>query len=177
MRNFNLLVSTSRFNENNAKAELWFTLLMCEDQYPIISNLEYLGLITALTNLKIRDFISKIKEILRKDPDFFQYILKIVPIDHVCETSINVITEIVQAHYRKYIEPTDSFRIYLKHRKNKLIDRDILIRKVAKDIDNRVDLENPDKVIRIEVLGNFTGISFIKPDDVIKKKPPTNSFN
>ncbi|GAG43821.1 unnamed protein product, partial [marine sediment metagenome] len=40
LNNFNLLVSTSRYNEVNAKAEIWFTLLMCGDTYPIIQGIK-----------------------------------------------------------------------------------------------------------------------------------------
>ena len=31
-------------------------------------------------------------------------------------------------------------------------------------------LENPDQIIRIEILGNFSGISFIKKGEIIKAK-------
>lgn len=170
MKNFNLLVSTSRFNEINAKAELWFTLLMVGDDYPLISRLPYPGLITGLTNLSNKDVILKIKKILEKDPYFFQYILKIIPIDFVCETNISVINQLVELHYRDYIYDNDSFRITLKRRKHEQIERNGFIAKLAKKIPNRVDLENPDKHIRVEILGNISGISFLSKDDIIKVK-------
>lgn len=170
MNNFNLLVSTSRFNEDNAKAEIWFTLLNCGDRYSIISNLDFSGLIVVVTTLNHRNVISKIKRILIKDPNFFQYILKIIPIDYVCQTHINTIKIIIQNHYRDYIQSDDSFMIELNRRKNDLIDRDSFIESIAKVIDNKVNLENPDKIIRIEILRNVTGISFLQQEDVIKTK-------
>lgn len=170
MNNFNLLVSTSRFNEDNAKAEIWFTLLNCGDRYSIISNLDFSGLIVVVTTLNHRNVISKIKRILIKDPNFFQYILKIIPIDYVCQTNINTIKIIIQNHYRDYIHSDESFMIELNRRKNDLIDRDSFIESIAKFIDNKVNLENPDKIIRIEILRNVTGISFLQQDDVIKTK-------
>jgi tRNA acetyltransferase TAN1 len=168
MKNFNLLVSTSRFNEINAKAELWFLLLINGDHYPIISNLKFLGLITAMTSIKARIIITAIKDLLGKDPDFFQYILKIVPIDLVCETNTKLISQMVKTNYRNYIKKQDTFKIELKRRKNELVERDRLIESAAKKVENSVDLDNPDKIIRIEVLGNFTGIAFIKPEDIIR---------
>jgi tRNA acetyltransferase TAN1 len=176
LKNFNLLISTSRFNESNAKAELWFTLLIIGDEYPIISNLEYLGLITALTTIKREEAILKIKNILDNDPHFFQYILKIVPIDFVCETNLKVINYLIKNHYENFIKKTEKFKIDLKRRKNKLIERNNLITTIAKNIDNEVDLENPDKIIRIELLGNFCGIAFIKPDDIISIKNLNKDF-
>ena len=78
MNKFNLLVSTSRFNEVNAKAEIWFTLFMCGDKYPIISGTKYPGLITAVTNINNKEVVLKIKKILEMDPDFFQFIFQIL---------------------------------------------------------------------------------------------------
>ena len=176
MNNFNLLVSTSRFNEGNAKAEIWFTLLMCGDKYPIISGIKYPGLITAATNIDSKEVILKIKKILEKDSNFFQFILKIIPIDYVCETKLNVIKDFVEKYYPLYLNKDDSFKIELKRRKNEIIERDAIIESVAKIINNRVDLDNPDKIIRIELLGNVSGISFLNPDDIINIHNIYNQF-
>ena len=167
LNNFNLLVSTSRFNEVNAKAEIWFTLLMCGDKYPIISAMKYPGLITAATNIDKKEVIQKIKKLLERDPDFFQFILKIVPVDYVCETQLNIIKDFVEKYYAFYLNKEDSFKIELNRRKNEIIERDTFIEAVAKIINNRVDLDNPDKILRIELLGNVCGISFLNPDDII----------
>ncbi|MFX1259046.1 MAG: THUMP domain-containing protein [Promethearchaeota archaeon] len=143
---------------------------MCGDNYPIISNLKYLGLITALTSINAKEVIQKVKSILRSDPEFFQYILKIIPIDFVCETNVKIISQIINSNYREFINKNDSFKIDLKRRHNESIDRESFIEFIAKNIDNKVDLENPDKIIRIEILGNYSGLSFIKPDEIIRNK-------
>ena len=170
MKNFNLLVSAPRFNETDAKAELWFVLLICGEKYPVISNIEYQGLITAFTNLPEIDIIKKIKEILEKDPYIFTYVLKIVPIQFICETDLDLIKRIVKENYSTYIGKQDSFRITLKRRKNKLIERDKLIEAVANLLNNPVDLENPDKIIRIELLDTVCGISFLEQGDILRTK-------
>jgi len=142
--------------------------LICGDKYPIISDLEFSGLIVALTNLDVVAVIKKIKSILKNDPEFFQFILKIVPINFVCETNIEVIKQIVQQKYLEFLKPNECFKLKLKRRKNELIERDQFINVVTKNINNRVDLSNPDKIIRIEVLGTFSGISFLKRNDIIR---------
>ena len=167
-------MSSSRYNETNAKAELWFTLLICGDKYPIISDLEFSGLITALTSLNAKDVIQKIKNILNADPNFFQYILKIIPIDFVCVCETNVIKQIVQQNYTNFIDKNESFRISLKRRHHESINRNNLIDIIAEKINNKVDLENPNKIIRIEILGNSCGITFLKPNDILKFKCKTS---
>ncbi len=170
INNINLLVSTSRYNEINAEAELWFSLLICGDKYPIISSLSFPGLVVALSNLDVKEVIKQLKEVLTEDPEFFKYILKIVPIDYICETDISVISQIVLNNYKKYIDEGDSFRITLKRRKHDLIDRDEFISIVANNIKNKVNLENPDKIIRFDILGNYCGISFLKQGDIIRTR-------
>lgn len=170
IRNFNLLVSTSIYNERNASAELWFTLLMCGDAYPIILNTQYPGLINVLTNLNAKNVISQIKTILEENPRFYNFILKILPIDYTCEADTKIISSVIQQHYQEFINDGDSFKITLKRRQNENIERNNFIEIVSKHIENNVNLENPDKVIRIEVLGNICGISFLNKDEIITKK-------
>jgi len=169
IKNFNLLISTSRYNETNASTELWFALLICGDTYPIISSLTFPGLITALTEIDAKTFIRKIRKIMKDDPHFFQYILKIIPIDFVCETNTKILANLIQNHYKTYIKEQESFKIYLKRRKNEKIERNTLIERIAVGIHNNVDLENPDKVIRIEILGNSSGVSFLQKKDIVNK--------
>jgi len=167
-KNFNLLVSTSRYNEPNAKSELWFTLLMCGDTYPIITGIQFSGLITALTHLNPKKVILRINKILKKNRDFFQFILKIVPIDFICETDTKTINSIIQENFKEYINEKDTFKITLKRRHHEKIERNKFIEEIAKKIDNKVDLENPDIIIRIEILGNISGVSILKKNEIVK---------
>jgi tRNA acetyltransferase TAN1 len=142
---------------------------MCGDTYPIISRLTFPGLVTALTEIDAKIFIQKIRNILKDNPNFFKYILKIIPIDFVCETNTKILVNLIQDHYRTFIGEKDSFKIELKRRKHEKMERNALIERIALGINNQVDLENPDKVIRIEILGNFSGVSFLQKKDVIQK--------
>ncbi|TFF85452.1 MAG: hypothetical protein EU518_01110, partial [Promethearchaeota archaeon] len=97
----------------------------------------------------------------------------IIPIQFVCEIDLKQIEKIIEENYSKFISEGEKFRIKLRRRKNKLIKRKTLIESVAKYIDNPVDLENPEKIVRIELLKNICGISFLKPGDIIS---PKNKF-
>ena len=143
---------------------------MCGDEYPIISNLEFQGLFIASTKIENKVVVKKIKRIFKQNPNFFQYILKIIPIDYVCETQVQTILEIIQSSYYKYINSEDRFKIVLNRRKSPHIDRQSIINKIASILNNKVDLEHPDKIVHVEVLGNITGISYLNPNDIIKQK-------
>ena len=108
------------------------------------------------------------QQILLDNPEFFQYIIKIIPIDFICETSVKFISEFIENNYPKFLNADNTFKIDLIRRKSQIIERDVLIEAVAKRMENRVDLENPDITIRIELLGNVSGISFLSPEDIIR---------
>lgn len=177
MNNFNLLVSTSRYNESNAEAELWFGLLTCGDEYPIISKSDFPGLVIALSNSEPKDVIQHLHKISEKDSNFFNYILKIVPIDFVCHTNVKIIKQLIKDSYLNHIKQDDSFRITLKRRKNEIINRDSFIRNIAGVVDNKVDLENPNITIRIEILGNICGIAFLKKGEILNLERKLPSIN
>lgn len=42
-----------------------------------------------------------------------------------------------------------------------------IIEAAAAEVNTPVDLEDPDKIVLIEVMGRLTGISVIKPSDIL----------
>ena len=94
----------------------------------------------------------------------------------VDKSKLEVIKEIIQKRQGEYLQEDESFRIDLKRRNNEVIDRTQLIKVVAEIFNNKVDLDNPDKIIRIEILGNFCGISFLQLNDIIKASNENNEI-
>lgn len=166
MKNFNLLISTSRNNEINAKAELWFLLFMMGDEFPLIFRVEFPGLFIAFTNLNPKKCIKKLRKIILRNPYFFQYVLKITPIEYVCETDLDLIKMKVIDKFHKAIKKNETFKIQIQKR-NFATSKLKIIEHIATDLQNKVDLKEPDKIVNIEILGGFTGISFITKNDIL----------
>ena len=101
---------------------------------------------------------------IQEDPWQIRYALKLVPLEKVVSTSTDEIVEAVKDLSRK-ISKDEKFRISVNKRHTKL-DRLTLIKAAAAVIDRKVDLENPDKIVNIEIVGNWTGISILKPGDI-----------
>jgi len=47
-----------------------------------------------------------------------------------------------------------------------------IIKELAELIDKKVDLENPDKILRIEIIGKYAGLALLKPKDVFSATKP-----
>ncbi|MCD6469938.1 THUMP domain-containing protein [Candidatus Bathyarchaeota archaeon] len=165
MEDFNLLVSTSRGNENNACSEIWFLLGEIGDREAIVDKTEVAGLVVAKTNLDPFKAIEGLRNLLKERPREFRYVLKVVPIEIVVRTRIDEIKKAVARLHYKILE-NETFRVTVEKRHSEISSRDI-IEAAVENLDRKVDLSNPDKIILIEVLGRLTGVSVIKPQDIL----------
>lgn len=169
---FNLLISTSRGNERNACSEAWFLLGEIGDREALVERTEISGLIAAKTVLDRFSVFKDFRKMLEERPGEFRYILRVIPIELVTRSSLDEIRKAVAKISKKILEK-ETFRITVEKRHSELSTREI-IREAASGIERKVDLENPDKIVLIEVLGGSTGVSIVSPNDVlsiVKEKP------
>jgi tRNA acetyltransferase TAN1 len=162
LTDFNLLITTARGNERQMIYEILYLLKEAlGDQAAEASKTGVRGLIAARTALNPCEVIEKFKAILHERPYEFRYALRILPVEKVVATELKAIG-LAAAELAVGIGVAESFRITVEKRFTMLHARDI-VEAVAMRIDRRVDLDNPDKVLLIEVVGKFTGISIIQP--------------
>ena len=162
---FNLLVSTSRGNERNACSEMWYLLRELGDSGAETDRTQAIGLVVAKTKIDPVLAVQELRRRLVESPWKFRYILKVSPIEKVVSSSTAEIEKCASTMVDR-IDKRESFRITVKKRHTTLSTKEI-VETVARNIDRRVDLENPDKVVLIEILGELTGVSVIAPSDVL----------
>ncbi|MEM3627027.1 MAG: THUMP domain-containing protein [Candidatus Bathyarchaeia archaeon] len=165
LRDFNLLATTSRGNEGEACSEMWYLLGQIGDSAPVVDKTGVAGLIAAKTAFNPFEVIEKFRLILHERPYEFRYILRIIPIERVIRTNLGEIQR-VAAELSLRIGKNETFRITVEKRFTEISTRDI-IGAAAANIDRKVDLNKPDKILLIEVIGGLTGISIIKPQDIL----------
>jgi len=165
LRDFNLLVTTRRGDEDNACSEIWYLLKEIGDEAAEVDKTGVSGLIAVKSSFNPFEVIAKLREILKERPYEFRYSLRIIPIEKVIRTDLNEISRTATELASK-IGKNESFRVTVEKRFTKTSSRDI-IEAAASNIDRKVNLTNPDKILLIEVIGGLTGISIIKPDDIL----------
>ncbi len=163
---FNLVATTSRGNERPMCNELYY-LLKDElgDPDPQATKTKIRGLIVAKTTLDPFVAIEKLRAILKERPYEFRYALRIVPIERVVPTDLQEIKRVTQDLATR-IADNESFRVTVEKRFTALHSKEI-IEAAASDIKRKADMNTPDRILQIEVLGALTGISLIKPSDVL----------
>ncbi|MBS7649057.1 THUMP domain-containing protein, partial [Candidatus Bathyarchaeota archaeon] len=113
-----------------------------------------------------------LRKILKERPSEFRYVLRVVPIEVVVKTRIEEIKRAAASLHNKILE-NERFRVTVEKRHSEISTKEI-IEAAVENLNRRVDLNNPDKIILIEVLGRLTGVSVIKPRDILsvaKEKP------
>ena len=99
---------------------------------------------------------------------------KVVPIDVVVKTRMNLILEKVLLVAREKMNLEDSFVVRCDLRGREYVESEeeiieAVTNELLNNIDTVVDEINPDWVVQIEVVGDDTGISVLKPHQILKK--------
>ena len=109
--------------------------------------------------------MSFITEFVRSEPFKVRYIMRIIPVDRVLDTKlediVNAVKELAPA-----IGPGETFRITIEARDSPYEEKE-LIGAIADAVDRKVNLESPDKVVLLQIFGEYAGVSVISPQDII----------
>jgi tRNA acetyltransferase TAN1 len=160
---FNLIVSTFRFREEDAEDEILELLDKFGDPTAESEIIGIKGMILVHTSLDALTVVNKLKELVASEPWQVRYILRVLPIQVVVPTTLDAISDAANKIVSKIGK--DTFRITVEKRHNSLGSMQI-IKSIAEQIDNKVNLENPDWVILVQVLGGLSGVSVLRPNQI-----------
>ena len=171
----NLIITSSRHLEPEAADEIREILIDLGDSEPKVEISDLSGIIIATTSLDPFMVVRKIREKILDEPWGIRYCLRIIPIQETVNTEKENIVSALLNHVN-LIGPQDTYRITVEKR-NFTISTDEIISEIADNIQNKVSLEKFDWLVLVEILGNKTGISVLKEDDVISAQKLKRSLS
>ena len=163
MGKFNLIVSTYRFREEDAQDEILKMLNLFGDPEAESEIAEVKGLILAKTSLDPIAVINDLKKLVVSEPWQLRYILRVLPVQVVTPTRLDAISEAARDLGKKIGNGT--FRVTVEKRHTSLSSTQI-VNAIANRISNKVNLDDPDLVILVQILGGLTGLSVLRPDQI-----------
>jgi tRNA acetyltransferase TAN1 len=171
LSDFNILATTSRGNERQMCSELAYLLKEeLGDPEPMIGKTGIRGLVVAKTCLDPCDATEKFRAILQEHPYKFRYALRILPIEKVVPTGLEEVKRAALELATRF-KKNETYRVTVEKRFTNLHSRELIEAAVigidTTSNERKVNLENPDKILLIEVLGGLTGISLIKPNHIL----------
>ena len=160
----NLLVTCARNLETETKNEIGKILDEIGDQESEVLNIGMRGILMVNTSIEPSKIIDWVKDKVVEEPWLIRYCLRMIPIQSITETDMSKITnDVIKLKY--VIQQNDSYRITIEKRNTDMSSTEI-ITEIAKIFPNKVSLNQPDWIILIEILGNKTGVSILKENEI-----------
>jgi tRNA acetyltransferase TAN1 len=160
----NLLVTSTKGLEAKASAEFKEVALLSGTRKVTIERSAYDGVLEVEVE-DPRALLAFITEFVRSEPFKVRFIMRIIPVNRVVDTKLEAIVEAVK-ELSAEIGHSESFRITIEARDSPYEDKE-LIDAIADVVDRKVSLDSPDKVILLEIFGEYSGISVLGPNDIV----------
>ena len=91
--------------------------------------------------------------------------MRIIPVDKVVDTKLdNIVSEVKVLSGS--IGTSETFRITIEARDSPYSDKQ-LIGAIADAVDRKVSLESPDKVVLLQIFGEYSCISVLSPGAIV----------
>ena len=165
MKQVNLIVTCGRLTEFNALRELESIFYLLGDDNARFRRSMVRGVLLGYIHIDPHLVIKKIRKLIVERPWDFRFTKRYIPIDIVVKTSLenmkNAVTKFIDR-----VPKNNSFRITVEKRYTGLHTKEV-IDAVAPLIDRKVSLKNPNYIVLIEIIGDFTGISVVKPEEIL----------
>lgn len=165
VRVFNLIATTPRGQEVLGVASLSSLLAELGDRDARVEITRVQGVLTAHTALDPFHVVELIREIVSREPYKAAGLMRLIPVEEVTATALEEIASSAE-RLKSKIPPEASYKVVVEKRHTQLSSRSV-IEAVAARIDRRVDLENPDWIVLVEILGGVAGISVLRPSDIL----------
>lgn len=158
MAEVNLLVTFDPVHKQSAKTEIENIIKEAGEKAKIEKIEE--GLVEIKTS-NAKKIIKKIIDIAKKDIDKFNYTFNWWPVDKWCKSEIKDMQKAI-SEIEKNIKETEKWKMdFSKRKTDKDYGKDIII-KLTEVVDKpKVDLNKPDKTIKVEIIGDKAAISLI----------------
>ncbi|HEY7367208.1 MAG TPA: THUMP domain-containing protein [Nitrosopumilaceae archaeon] len=171
----NLIITCARHFEEETSEEIRRVLMELGDQEPKVMITSMPGILTAITGLNPINIIEKIREKIIDEPWSVRYCFRIIPIQNSCQTNLIEIVDKIQ-NMIGILKPDESYRITIEKRNTKISSNEI-ISEIAKNIPNKVSLDNPDWIILIEIIGDETGVSVLRNNMILSVEKVKRSLS
>ncbi len=160
----NLIVTSAKGLEARASAEFKEIALLSGTRKFSVERSAYDGVLEVEAE-DPKAVIKFLSEFVRSEPFKVRFIMRVIPVDGVVDTKMDQISKAVK-ELSPSIASGESFRITIEARDSPYTDKQ-LIDAIADIVDRKVSLDEPDKIILVQIFGEYTTISVLSPSDIL----------
>lgn len=161
----NLIVTFDPNHRGTAELELREVLKQIGEK-PQIGQTEIEGLFKAAVS-NARQAVAKIKSLCRSNPNLFAVTHHYTPIDNWCPSDVSAMQKTIR-QASAGIGQNEKWKMGLNKRHWDQLEGVKLIIKLTEVVDRKkVDLDNPDKIVQVEIIGKEAGVALLTPKDIV----------
>jgi len=164
MADGNLLVSFDPVHEESAKAEILGLLKEAKHKAKLLKATAGLAEVSVADAKKA---VKAVLEIAKKDIEKAKYTFNWWPVDKWCKADVAEMQKVIKK-LQESIKTEESWKMDLiKRNVTKDLGKDLIIKLTDVIEKHHVDLNNPQKIVKVEIDGNRAAISLITPDEML----------
>lgn len=148
-----------------ARREIMRILRKFGDPDPRVEQSDVMGIAIVHTSLDNRLVIKQCRETPNPERNF-RFAVKWVPVDFWCDTTLDSMKETIEREVLVRIGENETWGMKVGKRRWPEYHTIEIIKHLAASIGRKVNLHNPDKLVRVDVLGRRTAISVLHPDEL-----------
>ena len=161
----NMIVTFDPNHRGTAELELMEVLKQAGEK-PQIGQTEIEGLFKVAVS-DSRKAAAKIRSLCGSNPNLFAVTHHYTPIDHWCQSDVVAMQKLIRAA-SSGIGQNEKWKMGLNKRHWDQLEGGKLIMKLTDVVDRKhVDLDNPDKIVQVEIIGKQAGVALLTPRDLV----------
>jgi len=160
-----LLVSYPWRRFGPARREILRILKRLGDELARVERTGVDGVALVHTNLDGRAVVRRCRELFQTAP-IFEFATKWVPVDYWCDTALDAMKKLIEEKIRCEIDANETRGMEVEKRRWQKYHTADIIAHLANAIDLRVNLDRPDKLVRVDIVGRQTAISVLRLGDI-----------
>lgn len=161
-----LLVSYSWHQFGRAKHEIMRLLKRFGDEQPEVEKSQVWGVSIVHSSLDNREVIAACHRLFEEEPLAFEWAIKWVPVDYWCATDLEAMKQLIDEHIRDKIPENQTWGMKVNKRRWQKYHTREIIAFLAAGITQRVNLDAPDRLVWVDIVGKKTAISLLGPQDI-----------
>jgi len=163
-RGFNFIATTFKGLEREAIGECLSILRSLGDPSPSAWTTGVIGLMVGQTALDPFAVVGSLKKMVSDEPWSVRLLLRFIPIERVCQASPDAAKAAVVELSGKVGE-AETFRVTVEKRHNDTPTMGF-VTSAASALGQKVNLDSPDWVVLVEVIGGTAGVSVLRPSSI-----------
>lgn len=161
----NMIVTFDPNHRGTAEIELREVLKQAGEK-PQIGQTEVEGLFKVAVS-DARKAAAKIRGLCSSNPNLFSVTHHYTPIDHWCQSDVSAMQKLIGAA-SSGIGQNEKWKMGLNKRHWDSMEGGKLIIKLTDVVERKkVDLDNPDKIVQVEIIGKEAGVALLTPKDIV----------